>query len=166
MMKSRIGAATLAAGLVLAGSAWADEVVRYRIPNSDFPIAQAVEVPAGKTTVYLSGAVPAVIDDKADKNTVAAYGDTKAQTETVLEAIEKTLAGLDLKMSDVIKMQVFLVGDPAKDGKMDFVGFMNGYAQFFGTQAQPNLPSHSVVQVAGLANPGFLVEIEVTAIRP
>jgi enamine deaminase RidA (YjgF/YER057c/UK114 family) len=166
MTKSRIAAATLAAGLVLAGNAWADDIVRHRIPNSDFPIAQAVEVPADKTTVYLSGAVPTVIDDKADKNTVAAYGDTKAQTETVLKAIEKTLAGLDLKMSDVIKMQVFLVGDPAKDGKMDFGGFMDGYTQFFGTQAQPNLPSRSVVQVAGLANPGFLVEIEVTAIRP
>jgi enamine deaminase RidA (YjgF/YER057c/UK114 family) len=69
-------------------------------------------------------------------------------------------------MSDVVKMQVFLVGDPAKDGKMDFGGFMEGYTQFFGTEAQPNLPARSVVQVAGLANPGFLVEIEVTAVRP
>jgi enamine deaminase RidA (YjgF/YER057c/UK114 family) len=43
---------------------------------------------------------------------------------------------------------------------------MEGYTQFFGTEAQPNLPARSVVQVAGLANPGFLVEIEVTAVRP
>ena len=69
-------------------------------------------------------------------------------------------------MSDVIKMQVFLVGDPANDGHMDFAGFMEGYVKFFGTEAQPNLPSRSVVQVAGLANPGVLVEIEVTAVRP
>ncbi len=69
-------------------------------------------------------------------------------------------------MSDVIKMQVFLVGEPAKGGKMDFAGFMAGYTQFFGTPAQPNLPSRSVFQVAGLANPGFLVEIEVVAVRP
>ena len=27
-------------------------------------------------------------------------------------------------------------------------------------EAQPNLPSRSTVQVAGLANPGFLVEID------
>jgi enamine deaminase RidA (YjgF/YER057c/UK114 family) len=33
-------------------------------------------------------------------------------------------------------------------------------------EAQSNLPSRSVVQVAGLANPGLLVEIEVTAVRP
>lgn len=153
-------------GTVVAGQAFAQDVIRHKNPGSNFPIAQAVEVPAGKTTVYLSGAVPTVVDEKAEKNTIAAYGDTKAQTETVLQSIEKTLAGLDLKMSDVIKMQVFLVGDPAKEGKMDFAGFMEGYTQFFGTEAQPNLPSRSVMQVAALASPAWLVEIEVTAVRP
>lgn len=61
---------------------------------------------------------------------------------------------------------MFLVGDPAKEGKMDFAGFMEGYTQFFGTEEQPNLPARSVFQVAGLANPGYLVEIEVIAVRP
>lgn len=165
-MKSRIGAVALAATVVAAGNAFAAEVVRHKIPNSNFPIARAVEVPADKTTVYLSGAVPSVIDEKADKATVAAYGDTKAQTESVLKSIDKTLNELGLKMGDVIKMTVFLVGDPGKGGKMDFAGFMEGYTQFFGTAAQPNLPTRSVVEVAGLASPGFLVEIEVTAVRP
>ena len=55
---------------------------------------------------------------------------------------------------------VFLVGDPAT-GKMDFKGFMEAYTQFFGTPDQPNLPARSAVQVAGLAAPGVLVEIEV-----
>ena len=165
-MKSRIGAVAFAATVVAAGNAFAAEVVRHKIPNSNFPIARAVEVPADKTTVYLSGAVPSVIDEKADKATVAAYGDTKAQTESVLKSIDKTLNELGLKMGDVIKMTVFLVGDPGKGGKMDFAGFMEGYTQFFGTEAQPNLPTRSVVEVAGLASPGFLVEIEVTAVRP
>ena len=165
-MKSRIGAVALAATVVAAGNAFAAEVVRHKIPNSNFPIARAVEVPADKTTVYLSGAVPSDIDEKADKATVAAYGDTKAQTESVLKSIDKTLNELGLKMGDVIKMTVFLVGDPGKGGKMDFAGFMEGYTQFFGTEAQPNLPTRSVVEVAGLASPGFLVEIEVTAVRP
>lgn len=165
-MKARNGAALVAALMVMTGGAMAQDVVRHKIPNSDFPISQAVEVPAGKTTVYVSGAVPTVADEKAEKGSLAAYGDTKTQTESVLKSIEKTLAGLDLKMSDVIKMQVFLVGDPAKGGKMDFSGFMEGYTQFFGTKEQPNLPTRSVFQVAGLAAPGFLVEIEVTAVRP
>ena len=73
---------------------------------------------------------------------------------------------MGLTMGDVVKMQVYLVGDPAKAGRMDFAGFMKGYVQFFGTEAQPRLPARSTMQVAGLANPGFLVEIEVTAVRP
>lgn len=165
-MKNLTAAAVCALGVMLSGQAFAQDVIRHKAPGSTFPIAQAVEVPAGKTTVYLSGAVPTVVDEKAEKNTIAAYGDTKAQTETVLKSIEKSLASLDLKMSDVIKMQVFLVGDPEKGGKMDFAGFMEGYTQFFGTEAQPNLPSRSVMQVAALASPAWLVEIEVTAVRP
>lgn len=151
----------------LPGAVGASDVVRHPLPdNSTFPIAAAVEVPAGKTTVYLSGRVPAVIDSKADKASVAAYGNTETQTVSVLGAIRDQLRGLGLGMGDVIKMQVFLVGDPEKSGKMDFAGFMKGYTQFFGTREQPNLPVRSAMQVAALANPGFLVEIEVTAVRP
>lgn len=165
-MKPTTYFAMLLATLATMGSAFADDVVRHKIPNSNFPIAQAVEVPPGKTTVYLSGVVPTVINPKAEKGAVAAFGDTEAQTESVLKSIEKTLHGLGLKVGDVIKLQAFLVGDPAKGGEMDFAGFMNGYTKFFGTDEQPNLPVRSVLKVAGLANPGFLVEIEVTVVRP
>ena len=165
-MHRLLGVSALAMLLALAAPAFAQDVTRHKIPNSDFPIAQAVEIPAGKTTVYVSGAVPPITSQSAEKNTIAAYGDTKTQTETVLRSIEKTLSGIGLKIGDVVKMQVFLVGDPDKGGKMDFAGFMQGYTQFFGTKEQPNLPTRSVFQVSGLANPGFLVEIEVTAVRP
>lgn len=43
---------------------------------------------------------------------------------------------------------------------------MQGYTQFFGTKAQPNRSVRSAMQVAALANPAFLVEIEATAVRP
>jgi enamine deaminase RidA (YjgF/YER057c/UK114 family) len=165
-MKFLTGAIVFGTLAMAAAGASAAEVVRHKIPGSDFPIAQAVEVPAGMTTVYVSGALASVADEKAPKGSVEAYGDTRTQTVSALQSIEKTLAGMDLKMSDVVKMQVFLVGDPGKDGKMDFKGFMEGYTQFFGTKDQPNLPARSVFQVAGLAGPGFLVEIEVIAARP
>lgn len=42
----------------------------------------------------------------------------------------------------------------------------HAYTQFFGTQAQPNTPVRSVLQVAGLARPQWVVEIEVVAARP
>ena len=148
-------------------AASAADVVRTPLPGgSTFPISAAVEGPAGKATVYLSGMVPPVADADAPANTVAAYGDTRAQTLAVLGVIEKQLEALGLSMGDVVKMQVFLVGDAAKEGRMDFAGFMDGYRTHFGTEAQPKLPVRSTMQVAALANPWFLVEIEVTAVRP
>ncbi|MGB7484789.1 MAG: RidA family protein [Phormidesmis sp.] len=143
----------------------APSVIRHPIPDSDFPISQAVEIPADATLVYLSGQVPAVVDESADTATIAAFGNTEMQTLSVLEKIQDILTSLDLTMGDVVKMQAFLVGDPEMAGKMDFAGFMAGYTQFFGTEEQPNLPSRSAMQVAGLVNPGWLVEIEVVALR-
>jgi enamine deaminase RidA (YjgF/YER057c/UK114 family)/mono/diheme cytochrome c family protein len=138
-------------------------LIRHRTPGSDFPILMAVEVPSTCTTVYLSGVVPSPIEPAKPANTVDAYGDTRTQTLSVLKNVERNLKRLNLSMSDVIKMQVFLVGDPAQQGRMDFKGLMEGYTQFFGSKEQPNLPTRSVFQVSGLANPGWLVEIEVTA---
>ena len=43
---------------------------------------------------------------------------------------------------------------------------MSAYREFFGTAAQPNRPARSTMQVAGLVDPGWLVEIEVTAAGP
>lgn len=144
----------------------ADGIVRYPIPGSDFPISAAVEVPAGKSTVYLSGMVPPVTNKDAPNGSVASYGNTEAQTVAVLKRIQEQLARLKLGMGDVVKMQVFLVGDSDNDNKLDFAGFMKGYTQFFGTKEQPKLPVRSAFQVAALAGPGMLVEIEVTAVRP
>lgn len=166
----RLPVASIAALLLLAGSAGAtgaraDDIIRHKLP-SGFSILSAVEIPPGKTLVLLSGAGAPVSDPAAPARSLAAYGDTRAQTVGTLTAIAATLKGLELTPGDVVKMTVFLVGDPAKNGQMDFNGFMQGYRQFFGGPDQPRLPTRSMVQVAGLANPGWLVEIEVTAVRP
>lgn len=155
--------AAVAATSMLGGFAQA-EVVRHTNPGSTFPILRAVEIPADATLVYLSGVVPGVSNTDAEPNTAEAFGDTEAQTVSVLNRINNTLTDLDLTMSDVVKMQVYLVADDS--GRMDFGGFMDGYVQFFGTEEQPELPTRSVFEVAGLANPHWLVEIEVVAVRP
>jgi enamine deaminase RidA (YjgF/YER057c/UK114 family) len=156
----------LMGAMLLSGHAFAADVIRHKTPGSDFPIAMAVEIPAGKTQVHLSGVGPKITDKALPPNAPASYGNTREQTISVLEDIRSKLQSLKLDMKDVVKMQAFLVGDPAMAGKMDFSGFMEGYVKFFGTAAgQPNLPSRSTVQVAGLPNPGWLVEIEVTAVR-
>ncbi len=156
-------AALTALGLT-AAPVLAQDVTRHPIPNSDFPILQAVEVPAGKTTVYLSGTVPAVINESAGKTSVEAFGTMEQQTVTVMERIKAQLEGMGMSVGDIIKMQAFLV---APEGEpVDFEGFMTGYKQFFGTEEQPNLPVRSAMVVDALVNPGWLVELEVTAVRP
>jgi enamine deaminase RidA (YjgF/YER057c/UK114 family) len=150
------------AALLVGANAVHAEIVRTPIPNSTFPIAQAVRVSGDAVITYVSGQVPPVINKDAEANSPQAYGDTRTQTVGVLNRIKQILEGQGLGMADVIKMQVFLVHDAR--APMDFKAFMEGYTQFFGG-AQPNLPARSVVGVAALANPGFLVEIEVTAAR-
>ena len=154
--------ALLLSALVMDPRAAAAEVVRYPIPNSTFPIAQAVKVSGDATTFYISGQVPPVVNKDAEANSPQAYGDTKTQAVGVLGKIKAILEGLGLGMGDVVKMQVFLVHDAR--APMDFKAFMEGYTQFFGG-SQPNLPARSVIGVASLANPGFLVEIEVIAAK-
>jgi enamine deaminase RidA (YjgF/YER057c/UK114 family) len=155
------GMLALVALLLGANTAHA-EIVRYPIPNSNFPIAQAVRVSGDAVITYVSGQVPPVVSKEADPSSPQAYGDLKTQTVGVLTKIKQILEGQGLGMGDVIKMQVFLVHDVR--APMDFKAFMEGYTQFFGG-AQPNLPARSVVGVAALANPGFLVEIEVVAAK-
>lgn len=153
--------------LALLGAALpaaAQDIVRHKIPGSDFPIAQAVTLPPNATIHFISGQVPPVIDKNAPGDSLAAFGSTKQQTVGVLNKIKEILAGMGLGMGDVVKMQVFLVGDPVRANKADVAGFMEGYTQFFGG-AQPNLPARAVMQVAALSNPGWLVEIEVVAAK-
>jgi enamine deaminase RidA (YjgF/YER057c/UK114 family) len=164
----------LLAGVVLAAAMMPQSAMTYaggieRLPlpdGSDFPISSAVKVSAGMDTFFLSGATAAVANKEAPKGTVAAYGDMQTQTISALNSIKATLARLGLTMGDVVKMTVFMVADPAKDNKLDFAGMMAGYKQFFDTPDQPNKPSRSAVQVAALAGPGLLVEIEVIAAKP
>jgi len=156
-----LGAFLLSAVAAVSSAARAD-VVRYPIPNSTFPIAQAVKVSSDTVTYYISGQVPPVVSKEAEPSSPQAYGDTRTQTVGVLNKIKAILEGLGLGIGDVVKMQVFLVHGAR--APMDFKAFMEGYTQFFGG-SQPNLPARSVVGVAALANPGFLVEIEVIAAR-
>ena len=155
-----VAVASCAAILALAGSTHAADVVHHS-NGTNFPIARAVEVPAGKTIYFHSGMTPAPADPKATPGTPEYWGDTKTQTLSVFARIKESLDKLGLGFGDVVAMTVYLAGDPAKGGRMDFDGMMAAYSQFFGTKEQPNLPARSTVQVAGLVGPGMLVEIEV-----
>ncbi|HWF01469.1 MAG TPA: Rid family hydrolase [Caulobacteraceae bacterium] len=155
MIKSLLATVALASTLLATTSALAaPQIERFGTPA--FPISGVVVVHGvgGADIAYASG-VPG--DAKA--------GDTEAQT---VDALKKLIGGLEahgFRAGDIVMMRVFLVGDPDADGKMDFRGMMRGYTQFFGTPEQPNKPARTTVQVAGLASPGSLVEIEAQAVK-
>ncbi|WP_066604697.1 RidA family protein [Sphingobium cupriresistens] len=127
-------------------------------------IASAAIIPPGSTLYYLSGATGAPIDPK-DMESPDAFGDTEAQTLSIFTRMKAQLADMGLTMGDVVKLTVFLVGDPRLGGKMDRDGMTRAYKKFFGTADQPNLPTRSAFQIAGLARPQQLVEIEAIAAK-
>lgn len=154
---------------LMAISAYANaDVTRHALPNnSTFPISRAVEVSADTTLIYHSGTVPGPANADAERGSREYYGDTEAQAMNVFGRMQESFDELGVGFGDIIKMQVFLVGDPAMDGKMDFSGFMRAYTKFFGTEEQPNKPARSAFQIAGLAGgPNMLIEIEVVIARP
>ena len=156
MLKKALIVATL-----LVSAAGAQTVVKH-IQTDKSPIATGVW--AGDT-YYLSGQLASPITP-ADtvKGTPADYGDTKAQSASVFAKIQTLLKEQGLDMKDVVKMTVFLGPDP-KTGKLDFPGMQSEYLKYFGTKDQPNKVARSAFQVAALAAPWALVEIEVIAVK-
>ena len=150
-------AATLAAGQ----AAQAQTVVRH-VQTEKSPIATGVW--AGDT-FYLSGQLAdPVTPADAGKGTAAVYGDTKTQAASVFAKIKAALQAQGLDIKDVVKLTVFLGPDPAT-GKLDFMGMQSQYLKYFGTADQPNKPARSAFQVAALAAPWALLEIEAIAVR-
>ena len=155
------------AACLVAGAASAEPApVTRAYPAPDAPIASTVVVPPGYATVYLSGMVPAVTHPEAEKGSIASLGTTEEQTESVLTKIQAALKAQGLDFKDIVSMRIYLAGDPANGGKMDFAGMMKSYSRHFGTADQPNRPTRATVQVAALALPGMLVEIECVAVKP
>lgn len=123
--------------------------------NADLPISAAVW--AGDT-LYLSGWLDPDLKTHAD---------TASQTVGTIKDMQKLLESQKLTLGDVVMIHMYLGGDPAKDGKMDYAGMMAGYTQFFGTRDQPNKPARTTVQVILPAGArGALVEIDLIAVRP
>ncbi|MEO8113681.1 MAG: RidA family protein [Phenylobacterium sp.] len=154
----------LAAGLAALAVSSAQAQVVHTGPAAS-PIAQSVTVPAGYDMIYVSGMTPPVLNTGAPAGTPPEFGDTKTQAMGVFKRLEDALKAQGYGFGDVVMMRVYLAGDPAKDGKMDFAGMMAAYTQFFGTPTQPNKPARVTVQVAALVVPGMLAEIEVQAAR-
>lgn len=144
---------------LLASASAAVAAPPVRVSAGSFPISSLVVVPAGSDIVLVSGTTAPSPPGGVTP------GDTTAQTVGALTKIDSLLKAQGLSLADIVMMRVYLVGPPETGGKMDFAGMMKGYTQFFGTAAQPNKPARTTVQVAGLAAPGALVEIDAEAVR-
>ena len=145
-----------------AAGAQAQEVLRRGAPEA--PISASVEVPAGSRLVYVSGTVPDPADAAAPQGSVQRFGDTAAQTRSILRKIEAQLALHRLGLRDVVMMRVFLVAPPGQ-ARMDFAGMMTAYREFFGTAAQPNKPARAAFRTNALVLPGAMLEIEFVAAK-
>lgn len=148
-------------GLALAGCA--STVVHYPNAEPTAVTAMATEAGGGAGLVFVSGQSPEPADVAAARDSAAYWGDTEAQARSALAKVEKRLRSTGLGMDDVVKVQVFLVGDPALQGRADSEGFGRAWTERFGGAAIK--PARTVVQVAGLAHPGMLVEIDAIAAR-
>lgn len=129
------------------------------------PIAAGVALPAGRALFWTSGTVPAAVD-RSGASARARYGDTYTQGVSCLKNIAAVLGAQGLSLKDVVYLRVYVVGDPALDGKPDFAGWFKAYGEYFANAENPVKPARSTVGVSALVNPDWLIEIEAFAAYP
>ena len=151
---------SLAAALLCAGMAGASAqgIERVYGVNPMSPIAAGVSVPPGYTTYYISGALPKVITPAANGQP-ADFGDTTAQTRSVLDGLKAVMDKMGVGFGDVVAAHVFL------DPKADFMAMNKVWGEEFGTTAQPNKPARAAFRTNALVLPGALLEIEFIAAK-
>ncbi len=142
----------IAACAGIGANAIAQEITRYNEGNYFYT---SITIPPGAETMYLSGSGARPLAD-------GSWGDMKQQTVNTFERFQQTLEEQGWSMSDIVQVRAFAV---AGDDGLDFAGFNEGYAQFFGTAENPNKPVRSFVEIADLVVEGWLVEIEIRAAR-
>jgi enamine deaminase RidA (YjgF/YER057c/UK114 family) len=109
------------------------------------------EVTNANKLVYTAGQTP--IDETG---AVVGVGDVEAQATRVFENLARTLAGADMTLANVVKTTSYLVS------REDIAGFAAARTAAFSSLEGPN-PASTVVIVASLAHPDFLVEVEAVA---
>lgn len=110
--------------------------------------SQAIVTEGSGKTIYIGG--QNAVNEKAE---VIGKGNLAAQTEQVLKNMQTILETCGATFDNVVKMTIYLV-----QGQDPRVGF--GAAQAFITSP----PTISVVMVAGLGNPDFLLEMDAIAV--
>jgi enamine deaminase RidA (YjgF/YER057c/UK114 family) len=111
--------------------------------------AQAVRVEGGRTLLYIAGQVAYAADGGA-----AHAGDFPAQARAALQAVKDQVEAGGGTLKDIVKVNTYLtdIRHRAQYGPIR--------EEFFGKK----MPAHTLVAVAALAQPEFLIEIEAVAV--
>lgn len=100
-------------------------------------------------TIEVTGTV--AVDD--DGNTVGA-GDAYAQTKFIIEKISKVLERAGASLNDVVRTRMFVTD----------ISRWEEYGKAHGEFFKDIRPCTSMIEVKGLIDPAYLIEIEATAI--
>ncbi len=114
---------------------------------------QMIVVSGSHKTLYIGG--QNAVNGKGE---IVGKGDLAAQTTQVLENIQTLLTAGGAGPEHIVKWTLFIV--QGQDLRPGFAASM----KFWGNR--PNPPTISAAFVAGLANPDFLIEMDVIAIVP
>jgi len=114
---------------------------------------QVVSVTGPAKTIYIGG------QDAVDSfGAIIGKGDIKAQVEQVFKNIQTALQAGGAGLEHIVKWNIYIVqGQPLRPA-------FEVSQQVWGRR--PNPPAITVMFVAGLANPDFLVEMDATAVVP
>ena len=110
--------------------------------------SHAIEVSAGARMLFVSGTVGV----KPDGSVPA---DFAAQVETVMQNLTEILKAAGMGWGDVVKLSGFLTPQ----------GDIPTFAQVRERFLAPQKPAMTVVWVAGLADPRWMVEVELVAAK-
>ena len=118
--------------------------------HSNPAFSQAVVVEGTARTIYVGGQNAVSADGQ-----IVGAGDLAAQTEQVFANLRTVLASAGADLHDIIKWTMYVV-----EGQ-DLLPGLGVFQRVWG-DAPP--PAISMIRVAGLANPDFLLEIEAIAV--
>ena len=143
------------ATLSTTGVAAAADVSIKRINPQTLPPSRGytqVVTSVGGKTVYISGQVA-----MNAKGEVVGKGDLKAQTTQVFENLKAALSAAGAAPKDVVKMGIFVPNFKAED-----ITAIRDIRNAFFSGVEP--PASTFLGVAALANPDWMIEVEMTAV--
>jgi enamine deaminase RidA (YjgF/YER057c/UK114 family) len=115
--------------------------------------SQAVVISGNARTIYVGG--QNAVDTAGN---IVGKGDLRVQTEKALRNLETALAAGGAGLEHVVKWNVYVVQGQSPQAGLE--AFQNVWGQ------RSNPPVISVLFVAALAQPDFLVEIDAIAVVP